>query len=82
MKDYNYYRTHNKEAYDNEDIKLDCKPKESILLHCIECKQTYTNAYKCQNTKCLFYLLKKDWMKRPHTCSKEFLELRKNINHI
>lgn len=92
MKDYLYYKQHNQEWYDDTETNItNITPKEAILLKCIQCKNTYSNAYKCKESSCPLYDLRKysrksinkkgeikyiDWMKRPHTCSQCFLEHR------
>lgn len=77
MKNLLYYKQNNKEHYDFYETDITgIKPKEAILLKCICCSETYTDAYKCQDTSCPLYYLKKQWMKRPHTASNWFLENR------
>lgn len=79
MKDYLYYKQHNKESYDYDITVKGKTPKEAILLNCISCKQTYTNAYHCNESECQFYNYRKNWIKRPHTCSEWFKENRNRI---
>ena len=83
MKDYLYYKQNNKESYDSDDTNItNIKPKERILLNCIQCRGTYSDAYSCKEYSCPLYEAKAKWMKRPHTCSEWFLEHRKNPNRI
>lgn len=73
MRNYNFYKQNNQEPYDVTETEItNITPKERILLGCIQCKETYTNAYKCNCVDCVFYQAKKKWMKRPHTCSEWF----------
>lgn len=83
MKNYLYYKQHNQEYYDETctDI-LDIKPRERILLYCIQCKCTYSDAYKCKKYECPLYEAKKKWMKRPHTCSEWFKNNRQDFDWI
>lgn len=77
MKNYLYYKQHNQEYFDPTEANITgITPKERILLRCIQCKCTYSDAYKCKDCSCVNYEAKKNWMKRPHTASDWFIENR------
>jgi len=83
MKNYLYYKQHNQEEYDYTSTDItSIKPKEAILLKCINCKGNYSNAYKCTEYSCPLYYMKNNWMKRPHTCSDWFVENRNKIEDM
>lgn len=84
MNRLDYYRKNNKERYETADYTYACEIKalEALQLKCISCMGTYSDAYKCKNTYCPLYIVKKDKMKRPHTASEAFLLNRKNIQDL
>ena len=82
MKDYLWYKRNTKEEYDYTDTVKPETPKQCILLNCIQCKGTYTDAFCCKETECNSYNFKKKWMKRPHICSDWFREHRVNPYRI
>ena len=84
MKRLDFYRSNNKERYETADYKeeVDLRATEALQLKCISCMGTYSDAYKCKNTYCPLYNVKKDKMKRPHTASEAFLLNRKNIQDL
>lgn len=78
-----YYKKHNSEWYDENETNItDIKFKERILLKCIKCKNTYSEAYKCKECDCPLYEAKTKWMKKPHTCSDWFLNNRQNFHYL
>jgi hypothetical protein len=77
MKNYLYYKQNNSEQYDPTTTNItNITAKETILLKCISCKDTYSDAYKCKDCCCPLYYNKQKWMKRPHSCSDWFRENR------
>jgi len=76
---YLYYKSNNKIEYDST-IGIPESPKDAILLTCIKCCKTYTDAWKCNKSDCPLYNFKKKWMKRPHTASEWFLKNKHDIS--
>lgn len=84
MLGYIYYKSNNKDIYreHNYEKDIELKATESLLLKCISCKGSYTDAYKCKNTYCPLYIVKTDKMKRPHTASEAFINARISMDEL